>query len=89
MTDILCYPKNLYNIDSEILIRNTGHFPNLKQYTESTESRYTPLATGKDDGFDFKERLEELNEELEVLNVEARELEARIAENVERLLEGE
>lgn len=38
--------------------------------------------------FDFAERLEELNEELEVLNAEARELEARIAENVILLLEG-
>lgn len=34
------------------------------------------------------ERLEELNEELEVLNAEARELEERIAENVMLLLEG-
>lgn len=63
MTDVLCYPKKLYNTDSKILILNTGHFPNLKPYTEITESRYTPLATGKDDGFDFKERIEELNEE--------------------------
>ena len=33
------------------------------------------------------ERLEELNEELEVLNAEAREFEERIGENVTRLLE--
>ena len=37
--------------------------------------------------FDFAERLEELNEELEVLNVEARGLEEQIAENVAKLLE--
>jgi type I restriction enzyme M protein len=36
--------------------------------------------------FDFKERLEGLNEELERLNGEARGLEARIAENVVALL---
>jgi hypothetical protein len=36
--------------------------------------------------FDFAERLEELNEELEILNVEARELKERIAENVEQIL---
>jgi len=30
-----------------------------------------------------------LNEELEVLNADARELEGRIGENVERLLEGQ
>jgi len=37
--------------------------------------------------FDFAERLEGLNEELEVLNSEARELEERIAGNVAKLLE--
>jgi type I restriction enzyme M protein len=39
------------------------------------------------DDFDFAERLEELNEELETLNVEAHELEERIAENVAKVLE--
>ena len=38
------------------------------------------------EGFDFAERLEELNEELESLNVEARGLEETIAENVAQLL---
>lgn len=37
--------------------------------------------------FHFTEKLEELNEELEVLNLEARKLEERIAENVAKLLE--
>jgi type I restriction enzyme M protein len=46
------------------------------------------VAEREEDDFDFSERLEELNEELEVLNVEARGLEERIAENVEKLLEG-
>ena len=36
---------------------------------------------------EFAEQLEELNEELEVLNVEARELEERIAENLALILE--
>ena len=49
--------------------------------------RYVGVAEREADDFDFKERLEELNEELETLNVEARELEGRIAENVEKLLE--
>ena len=40
-----------------------------------------------EEDFDFAERLEEFNEELEVLNVEARELEERIAENIVKLLE--
>ncbi len=50
--------------------------------------RYVGVAKREDEDFDFRERLEELNEELEVLNVEARELEERIAENVVKLLEG-
>jgi len=38
------------------------------------------------DDVDFVARLEELNEELETLNAEARELEDKIAENVQSLL---
>jgi type I restriction enzyme M protein len=49
--------------------------------------RYVGVAAREEEDFDFKERLEELNEELEVLNTEARELEDRIAENVAKLLE--
>lgn len=49
--------------------------------------RYVGVAEREEDDFDFFERLEELNEELEVLNSEARELEERIAENVVKLLE--
>ena len=51
--------------------------------------RYVGVAEREADDFDFMERLEELNEELEVLNVEARELEERIGENVAQLLEGD
>jgi type I restriction enzyme M protein len=50
--------------------------------------RYVGVAEREADDFVFSERLEELNEELEVLNLEARELEERIAENVVKLLEG-
>jgi type I restriction enzyme M protein len=49
--------------------------------------RYVGVADRPADDFDFAERLEELNEELETLNAEARELEERIADNVEQLLE--
>jgi len=49
--------------------------------------RYVGVAEGKADDFDFKERLQELNEELEKLNAEARALEDRIGENVAQLLE--
>jgi type I restriction enzyme M protein len=50
--------------------------------------RYVGVAPGQREDVDFFERLEELNEELEVLNAEARELEGRIAVNTARLLEG-
>jgi type I restriction enzyme M protein len=49
--------------------------------------RYVGVREQEDDGFDFAERLEELNEELETLNTEARALEERIAANVAKLLE--
>jgi len=50
--------------------------------------RYVGVAERREEDLDFEGRLEELNEELEVLRTEARELEARIAENVVKLLEG-
>jgi type I restriction enzyme M protein len=49
--------------------------------------RYVGVTARAEDDFDFKERLEEQNEELETLNAEARELEERIAENVVKLLD--
>ena len=49
--------------------------------------RYVGVTERAAEDFDFKERLEELNEELERLNGEAREMEAKIAENVASLLE--
>ncbi|MCF6178128.1 MAG: type I restriction-modification system subunit M [Geopsychrobacter sp.] len=49
--------------------------------------RYVGVADREEEDFDFAERLEELNEELEVLNSEAREFEVRIADNVAKLLE--
>jgi type I restriction enzyme M protein len=51
--------------------------------------RYVGVTAREEDDFDFKERLEEQNEELERLNAVARELEERIAENVALLLEAE
>ncbi len=49
--------------------------------------RYVGVTARAADDFVFAERLEELNEELEILNAEARELEERIAENVAKLLD--
>lgn len=51
--------------------------------------RYVGVADREEEDFDFYERLEELNEELEVFNAEARELEDTIAENVASILEGQ
>jgi type I restriction enzyme M protein len=48
--------------------------------------RYVGVAPGEADETDFRERLEELQEELEKLNGEAAILQARIAENVAELL---
>ena len=59
-------------------IKEQGWSLNLGRYVEVAE---------KEEEFDFAERLSEFNEELEILNVEARELEKRIAENVVKLLE--
>lgn len=49
--------------------------------------RYVGVAERAADDFEFAERLEELNEELETLNAEARELEELISRNVSLLLE--
>ena len=49
--------------------------------------RYVGVAEKEGEDFDFYERLEELNEELEQLNAEARDLEERIAGNITRLIE--
>ena len=47
--------------------------------------RYVGVAEQAPDDFDFAERFGELNEELEILNAEAHQLEERIAENVARI----
>ena len=49
--------------------------------------RYVGVADREEDDFDFREKLEGLNEELELLNAEGRKLEDRIGENVQQLLD--
>ncbi len=49
--------------------------------------RYVGVGERAADGFDFRERLEGLNEELEVLNAQARALESQVAGNVATMLE--
>jgi len=81
-----CFPKLKYQdvpglckVATLTDIENQGYSLNPGRYVGVTEK-------GEDD-FIFAERLEELNEELEVLNSEARELEGRIAGNIAKLLE--
>ena len=50
--------------------------------------RYVGITEQAIDNFDFREKLEELNEELEMYNVEAHALETLISENMISLLEG-
>lgn len=50
--------------------------------------RYVGVAARQSmDDFDFRQRMEELHEQLELLNAEAHELETRIADNMRQLLD--
>jgi type I restriction enzyme M protein len=57
-----------------------------KQGWSLNPGRYVGVTAVADDGIDFQVRLEELNEELELLNVESAELQGRIADSVIRLI---
>lgn len=50
--------------------------------------RYVGVADKAHEDFEFGERLQELNEELENLNAEARDLEGRISANVATIIDG-
>ena len=58
-----------------------------KQGWSLNPGRYVGVAEREADAFDFSERFGELNEELEVLNAEAHQLEERISDNVAMILE--
>lgn len=60
-----------------------------KQGWSLNPGRYVGVTAAVDDGIDFKVRLEELNEELELLNVEAAELQEKIATSVGRMMEAD
>lgn len=76
--------KDIYGLCKVVAIKD------IKEHGYSLNpGRYVGVAEKEDDGIDFYERLEELNEELEQLNIEARDLEDRIADNVAKLLEQE
>ncbi|MBI4232361.1 SAM-dependent DNA methyltransferase [Candidatus Peregrinibacteria bacterium] len=70
----LCKVATLKEIEEQGLSLNPG--------------RYVGIVEDGGDGVNFKERLEELNEELETLNAEAKGLEDTIAENIQKILNG-
>jgi len=69
----LCKVATLDEIEAQGWSLNPGRYVGVPEREE-------------DPDFDFEEALTELNEELEVLNVEAHALEARVAKNVTQLL---
>jgi len=89
--------------DSEKLVRETfseGRYQDvaglckvatLKDIEEQGWSlnpgRYVGVMEEEQDEFDFRERLEELNEELQILNTEGRNLEEQISENITKIME--
>jgi len=79
------FPKNKYTD-----IPGLCKVATLKEIKEQNYSlnpgRYVGITEKAADDFDFYEKLEELNGELEVLNSEAMELEEKITENVSKLL---
>jgi type I restriction enzyme M protein len=79
------FPKNEY-IDVAGLCKVSRLAEIEAQGWSLNPGRYVGVAERAADEFEFGERLEELNEELETLHAEARELEERIAENVALLL---
>jgi type I restriction enzyme M protein len=83
-----CFPDGAY-VDVLGLCKTVGVSKIEGQGWSLNPGRYVGVVAREEDDFDFKERLEEQNEELEALNTEAQELEERIAGNVIRLLDEE
>jgi type I restriction enzyme M protein len=81
----LAYSKNKY-CDQPGLCKIASLAEIENQGWSLNPGRYVGVAEAEDDGVDFRVRLEELNEELEKLNVEAAGLQERIAANVAELL---
>ncbi len=68
----LCKVANLAEIEEQGYSLNPG--------------RYVGVAEREEDGVDFKVRLEELHDELELLNAEAENLESEISKNIQEML---
>jgi type I restriction enzyme M protein len=78
------FPDNAY-IDVPGLCKVAT--PDEAQGWSLNPGRYVGVAERAIANFDFKEKLESLNEELETLNADAHDLEERISEHVNRLLD--
>lgn len=79
------FPKVKYqDVDGLCKVETIGR---IKEHGYSLNpGRYVGVTEKPEDDFNFYERLEELNEQLEQLNLEAQEIEERSAENVSVLL---
>jgi type I restriction enzyme M protein len=82
------FPKSKY-VDVSGFCKATNLSEIEKQDWSLNPGRYVGVADRASDDFEFLERLEELNEELEILNTNARQLEEKVAENIAQLLESE
>lgn len=80
------FPKNKYK-DVSGLCKVAAIKEIEEQNYSLNPGRYVGVTEKEEDDFDFYEKLEELNEELEVLNSEARELEEKIAGNISKILD--
>jgi len=70
----LCYVAGIDEVEKQSWSLNSG--------------RYVGVADGEDEDYIFEERLEELNNELNSLNKDAKVLEGKIFNNVNQLLKG-
>ena len=81
--------RNTQYADIPGLCKVATHAEIAAQGWSLNPGRYVGVAEREADYGDWREQLEAMNEELEVLNAEARELEERIGENVVELLESQ
>lgn len=79
------FPKGKY-VDVAGLSKVAGRKEIEAQGWSLNPGRYVGVAEGQKDDVDFKLRLEELQEELELLNAQAADLQSRIAANAAELL---
>lgn len=80
------FPKGLYN-DVDGLCKVASISDIEAQGWSLNPGRYVEISQRVEEEYDFIEKLTELNEELQILNSEATELEEQITENIDKLLQ--